>query len=274
MKEYIKYSEEQYLNKSDIQRIYEGVAFQCVWEEVKQYRKLFEHKLFGKYYITMNKIMYLSILKLMQCVKCETDYDPVLECTYTQIEHLHTSQRIQRIAQMRGIQIESQLLLYLCSDELFVLKAIMLYVKCRDEDVLYVYCKGENELWLYTLLKEYPYIDDCDTLDMTTLFLTFFEYLYFKLSKKVVSSYRDDYRYDVETLLLRYPQLRKKQVEYYLKYCDKQSYVTIKHYQQYCQVSYESARKQMDDLLLLGFYTKLKVGKRYVFTTSGRINSV
>ena len=69
----------------------------------------------------------------------------------------------------------------------------------------------------------------------------------------------------IKTLIRDYPEISNRQAEFYVSHKDKESSYTLKDFQKFIGSSYETSRYSMDNLVKLGFYDKIKVGKKYVY---------
>ena len=69
-------------------------------------------------------------------------------------------------------------------------------------------------------------------------------------------------RYILET----HPNIRKGQANFFASHCTIGRYYTIQDYKKANKVAYETARTSMDNLALEGFYKKLQIKNKYVYT--------
>lgn len=67
-------------------------------------------------------------------------------------------------------------------------------------------------------------------------------------------------------LLEVYPQLKKKQAHFYASHCQVGLNYTIEQFKKEEKTVYETARTSMEDLANRGFYKKLQIGKKFVYT--------
>lgn len=67
-------------------------------------------------------------------------------------------------------------------------------------------------------------------------------------------------------LLTVYPQLKKKQAHFYAGHCQIGLNYTIEQFRKEEKTVYETARTSMEDLANRGFYKKLQIGKKFVYT--------
>lgn len=67
-------------------------------------------------------------------------------------------------------------------------------------------------------------------------------------------------------LMSVYPQLKKKQAHFYAGHCQVGLNYTIEQFRKEEKSVYETARTSMEDLANRGFYKKLQIGKKFVYT--------
>ena len=67
-------------------------------------------------------------------------------------------------------------------------------------------------------------------------------------------------------LISVYPQLKKKQAHFYAGHCQVGLNYTIEQFKKEEKSVYETARTSMEDLANRGFYRKLQIGKKFVYT--------
>ncbi len=67
-------------------------------------------------------------------------------------------------------------------------------------------------------------------------------------------------------LMSVYPQLKKKQAHFYAGHCQVGLNYTIEQFKKEEKSVYETARTSMEDLANRGFYKKLQIGKKFVYT--------
>lgn len=71
---------------------------------------------------------------------------------------------------------------------------------------------------------------------------------------------------DFNELMYQYPQLKKYQIEFYLDHHEPGFYYTIEQFIEYSDVCYETGRCALKQLVDLGFYRMMKLGKKFVYT--------
>lgn len=70
----------------------------------------------------------------------------------------------------------------------------------------------------------------------------------------------------VEYLLETNPHLNKNQASFFANHCTLGRYYTIQQFKQFAKVAYETARTSMDKLASEGYYEKLQVKNKFVYT--------
>ena len=86
------------------------------------------------------------------------------------------------------------------------------------------------------------------------------------ISKAQKNLFSCSYKPYDEDLSYMYPQLKKYQIEFYLDHHTPGYYYTIEQFIRHCGVCYETGRTAMEQLVSLGFYAKMKQGKKFVYT--------
>ena len=67
-------------------------------------------------------------------------------------------------------------------------------------------------------------------------------------------------------IAMTHPNLRKTQANFYVSHCEIGCYYTIADYKKHAKCAYETARTSMDKLAEEGFYKKLQLKNKYVYT--------
>ncbi len=114
--------------------------------------------------------------------------------------------------------------------------------------------------------------------DLTFLTLKLSEILMYSLmlsSDQIETFIRDEERYNSLTtkdknqsykaIMSSYPNLSVRQAKFYVNHCDLKINYTLKDFQEYFGSSYETSRYSLEKLVEAGFYTKKKIGKKYVY---------
>jgi len=75
--------------------------------------------------------------------------------------------------------------------------------------------------------------------------------------------------FNFDQLVFQYPQLKEYQIHFYVNHHTIGHYYTLNQFSQWCDVCYETARCAMEQLVELNFYTRHKIGKKFVYTPKG-----
>lgn len=62
------------------------------------------------------------------------------------------------------------------------------------------------------------------------------------------------------------PNLSKHQATFFASHCRIGRYYSIQDFKKYCKCAYETARTSMDNLVVQGFYDKIKIKNKFVYT--------
>ncbi len=85
------------------------------------------------------------------------------------------------------------------------------------------------------------------------------------LSRAPAMSEREEREY-ARYLLETNPMLSRGQARFYASHCTMGRYYVIQDYKKYCRCAYETARTSMDKLTEQGYYSKLQVKNKFVYT--------
>lgn len=78
-------------------------------------------------------------------------------------------------------------------------------------------------------------------------------------------------RQDEEMLSKKLPELSKHELKYIHEFHDKNLNYTISHFQELNNTSYETSRKSLEKLKDLSLYTKVKIGKKFVYKPTDKL---
>lgn len=78
-------------------------------------------------------------------------------------------------------------------------------------------------------------------------------------------------RQDEEMLSKKLPELSKHELKYIHEFHDKNLNYTISHFQELNNTSYETSRKSLEKLKDLSLYSKVKIGKKFVYKPTDKL---
>ena len=87
----------------------------------------------------------------------------------------------------------------------------------------------------------------------------------FRLSQMTLKS-QEKTSLDFDEMMIRYPQLKEYQIQFYLDHHEAGCYYTIEQFAKCCKVCHETGRCALNQLVKLGFYEVQKQGKKFVYT--------
>lgn len=270
MADYTIYSEEEYYDRMQLLSIYNATACDCIWEEIAKYRELFCYEFSfrsKRSYITLNRTLFHKMLKIYDLPLFNEETNKFI--AYDQNIHCGIKDLILKYIHINQISMSQLFLRFLISDEILLLKLFVIHQFMDDPDFLYLFLHLHKRTgWYDSIMKiEKSSSLNKDGMDLTKGFRDFLDSFYFHSTENVIQLKSTVFAHmDIEELLALYPTCNEKQMNFYLQCASKNHYYTISQYQKMNHVSYETARKAMEHLVELGFYRKLKVGKKFVFT--------
>ncbi len=268
---YDQYSEQEYYTKKKLLSLNPGVVGECMYQEIWAIRKLFLMPIEAfnkKQYIIMTKKINELMIHILETKLYKHTYESKVE--YRQMEYHHKQDALLRLASELNIYIPYELVQFLYRTNALLLKLYILRVFSHENKLLYFYLKQNDRLEWYEMIIGLNTVEETSVeLDLTSSFLSFLVSFYLKICEMMVLSNGDDIQLTYNEIQFRYPQLNENQIHFYLTHNHSQQYYTIQNFKQYTNISYESARKQLDMLMQLKFYNRIKIGKKYVYTTDG-----
>lgn len=268
MNDYTIYSEEEYYDKTQLLSIYSPTVCTCIWEEICKYRQQYQYDIHfraKRAYITLNKTLYQKMIRIYDLslnkhanTKKVSIYDERLGAKDLLLKYIKDNNKI----------ISQEMFQFLSSNEFLLLKVFIIYNYIYDLDFLYLFlCLNHRSEWFDIVERIEIQSNNINNADLTKDFRDFLDSFYFLSSDNVIQLISTVFEpMDIEELLTQYPTCSKKQMLFYTKCAKKNHYYTIAQYMDMNNVSYETARKAMEQLVELKFYRKIKVGKKFVFT--------
>ncbi|NCC55397.1 MAG: hypothetical protein EOM11_07955 [Erysipelotrichia bacterium] len=248
--------------------IYRPTACDLIWQDILAYRKLFRYDLHfdeHQHYLTMNKTLFHKMLRIYDLSLQEDK--PVNFCGGD--ANLASKDLLLKYIHLNHLSISQTLFKFLMSEELLLIKVFVLYMLIDDLDFIALYLQVNKKYHWYKIIEKIDKKDlfICETKDLSKYFRDFLDTFYFHSLYNVVQLKSTVFeQMDMEELLSLYPTCNVKQMTFYLQCSQKNHFYTIAQYMKMHQVSYETARKAMEQLVELKFYHKIKIGKKYVFT--------
>lgn len=269
---YDTYSEEKYYTKRQLLDLHPGIVGECMYEEIWNIRKRFkiEVDINGeKYFVVLTKrvnSLMMSILENKIKVQ-EMSEDITMFVTTNLISNKQQFYMLCKNLNNDKLGVLSETL-YSQQPLLFHLFLICYYN--AHSSLLYAYLVHYNRVEWYAILKEIKIINEKNKdLDLTGEFLSFLSTFHLKIYEIMLLSRSDEIKQNYDEIQFRYPQLNEQQIKFYLSHNNDKQYYTIENFKQFSNLSYENARRKMDLLMQLNFYKRIKIGKKYVYTTNG-----
>lgn len=261
MNGYLHYSEEQYVSKQQLQNMYSASISACIWDEIIFYRKQYKYPLrfqAKEFYLTMNAYVFHKMLKIY-----EVDFEKSIYFT--------SSIRDELIHYMKTNKLEVNHILFdfLLSEEVLLIRIFVIWWLKLDEQLILFYLQCYKKEYLYTIIKNVQRLqmDHHDENDLTYELRHFLDEMYLHLRDKMIYLLNSSVclTQTKEELSLRYPQVNKKAIHFFVQHRGLNHFYTIEHYMQFTNVCYENARQSMEKMVALDWYQKHKIGKKFVY---------
>lgn len=268
-----KYTEEEYLSKEELSMQVSGIVLEEVWKQIEKYRSLFRFSYqFGKKEIIL--VLYQNCMKeileitmtMFQCKK-QIISRPILQKAYFLYgEDSHWLMNMGRYGNLKELSYQEYIIL---EDERIplLIRIFFLYEFCDDASfwteilLLHANCRFPVALihWL-------PQNRD-GSKDLTKEFVSFLHYIQNIIIRQKASVIIDENKQEqtLGILMEQYPQLQQENLSFYVYHRNLYHSYTIRQYMEFHEVSHETARSAMERLKDYRFYTRRKVGKRYVY---------
>ncbi|MEF9920705.1 MAG: hypothetical protein RR741_06275 [Erysipelotrichaceae bacterium] len=292
-----KYSEEHYYTKCELENDFSDSTLTIMWEEIEHYRTFFKHNIkigYHHYYVTYNPYVSKKIFDLHQQYykfqyynKEVTKWLPCSNKEQQEIEQFkvlfnHCKSReinlfFENTLHSLQIELDNELINFLVNKNEDIFLKVFLCILSLEKPItvitLNLICSELchiNILSLIDIDKLYSIIiSPKGHNDLTYCFLAFLDDLYLKLCDKMLlydfKILKGIESLNEEELHNIYPMLKKKQIEFFLIHHQVNHYYTIRDYMSATNVSYETARYSLEELVKIKWYQKLKVGKKFVY---------
>lgn len=295
----IKYSSDNYFEKEELQSQIDSHLFFPIWENIIEYRKLFQlefhyqSKTYHMYHVPFVTQMMMQTYESMLQFQLSKDNDFFIPKSlpfrvqrkirsqtmcYPKIAIFNLQQMVYHWLQLYCpkkpliVNVSNQTkhssahlvneLFFLCFESDEGMQYFLLILILERYHLVYLL---ES---LYQIIINYSKTINFTNKDVTKNFLSFLACVRFHFTKDVITLESNEVQLrkkSLEELQLCYPTLQKKQLQFYIAHSTDKQYYTIKHYMQYHNVCYETARTSLEELTALQWYQKKKIGKRFVY---------
>ncbi len=283
----IRYTEDRYTSKAEVSKHISGSMIDPVWKSILEYRKPYikTYKIdqINEYCLTVN--LCLRILKMRQSfllLPKETTLDfkrfiphfekrnEILWMFYHwNLGENNLSSMIHETFVLLTIAKEGQWKDFLMDpDILLEVKWVTLFN--QDLSTEAAICLFVATCFYYNMREAIVLVNDVflqttTDFDKTYILQNWIDVLEMKILNKL-NDIQTDTNLNFHELSYRYPQLKKYQIEFYLKHNTRGYFYTLEQFIDFTEVCYETSRTSMDQLVSLGFYDKIKQGKKFIYT--------
>lgn len=268
-----KYTEEIYISKEELSRQVSGVILEEIWKQIESYRSLFR-----KTYVFGNKKIHLVLFQrcmeellevttlLFQFKQQNTSSTLIRKAYFLYGDTIHWVADMGRYAGLRDLShMEYE---FLENQHIPLLIRIFFLFEFHDDASNWgqiLFYKNNCQFPVSFIHRSSVYKEGQS--DMTREFVQFIQALYRNIIRHKGSLKMCENKCEQSLAILReqYPQLQKEVLSFYIHHRDVYHAYTIRQYVEFHDVSYETARCAMEKLKEYQFYTRRKVGKRFVY---------
>ena len=288
-----KYTDEKYLNKIEISNKMSAMLVESTWQQISDYRSTFfyEVKLVQHQKFCLCKGISYKILKMRELISQLNYYDnynlantELFIAKYNNSEKLRymlkrwqnseilLKEMIHELCIEFDYSLENNIIEVLLDDNIIdEFKWVNIFYSFKDRFIFayLIFCalcisKGNAIILSFFDLS---YFNTVFGEDGTYALQYFVQHLHRDASKAILK-YRsiENSKKDFHQIIFKYPQLRPYQIEFYLNHRTSGYFYTIEMFITNTKVCYETARNSLDMLVQLGFYDKIKTGKKYIYS--------
>lgn len=267
-----RYSYPKYYSRSEL-KPYFSSSLDIVYNEINEYRKMFLTEHFHLMVCMLPGVMH----KMMECsemnhilsfekIEEHKCFEQLIKKQETDLHKIllpYTNEQLLKFYDSYHISLWEKLFftMYLNSSEKDKIMEGILFV----HHMTYLYpfiMKYMKEVEMFQLMR-----------DCTVEYFHFIDKLYLHLtdtmlSLKSKSETLKPIELNLQELIRRYPMLSETQLRFYVLHRELNHFYTISDYRKECQVCYETARYSLEQFVELHWYTKCKIGKKFVYKVS------
>lgn len=252
------YTDELYASKEEVKVSIGNAGLEKVWIQIQEYRKQFRidcQLMNHKCYFVLTPYIFQRILEkqselissyiLLSFKEYERHLFKIL-LRYNMPLHYHSFIKIHPLIQI-----------------FIVIKNVRTPIK---EELVDLICEAYGYQNYNRLFLDNQYcLNHESDLDITRPFLEWLDSVCNQVKSNMISS-SSHIEWDVSQLLRVHPEMCHNQCNFYFNHHLYGHYYSIEDYIQFCGTSYETARTHLQKMVDIGWYRKIKIGKKFVYT--------
>lgn len=267
-----KYTDINYANKAELTDLLEYHAIETVWKEILEYRQAFQI-----HYQFLNQSILFTLTPSIYQKVIETERDlrqQVLQMGNSSlflglVDRQQFEYKLKEFLAAyygRDYDLQQQLM----HTHPLILVSILRLLKVPEasllaNDVLQMYHLSSisEDVWEIAEMLEVK-----EGNDQTAFLLQYMKQLQAfceSLSTKVNTQQDKTKSEGVSELCWSYPNLSQSLITFFVEHRAGNHFYSVKDYQDWHECSYETARSSLNELVNLGWYQKIKVGKKFVY---------
>lgn len=268
-----KYTDMIYASKEELTDLLEYHAIETVWDDIREYRRSFQ-----VIYKFSNQTICFTLTPMIYQKVIETERE--LRNVVLQMEKSRLYELQQDIQQFE-YEVKRFLLQNASSDyelqkQLLHTHPLLFVILMRLID------HDESKKLAKKCLQVYHFDEICGELlqisedidyqmgeDQTDFLLRFLQRLQLfsheQNSTRVNENILSFTNEQADVLCFTYPMLARSLIAFFVEHRQWNQFYSVKDYQTWNDCSYETARSSLNELVRLGWYKKIKVGKKFVY---------
>ena len=268
-----KYTEEEYISKEELSKQVSGIILEEVWKQIESYRSLFRKTYqFGSKEISlilhqncMEELLEITMAMFQFKQQC-TGSTSLQKACFLYGEDSHWLINIGRYVNLKELSYSEYAILEERRIPLLI-RIFFLYEFCDDASSWAQILFLQNNCEFPVSLIHWKSICKDNQKDLTREFIQFLHMIYKNMIryKGSLMMHENKQEQALDILIEQYPQLQKEHLSFYVHHRNLYHAYTIRQYTEFHHVSYETARCALEKLKDYQFYTRRKIGKRFVY---------
>lgn len=254
-----RYTDERYCTKQQVENEVGRGAISEVWQRIKEYRNYFkvETNLLNQQYEFV-----LTPMILKKIVDATMQFSLSASTIQMSDYERHLTRIFNKYVQGSTVSALTKMLPFI---QLFMVSSIQ-HIPLRNEALLCV-LEAYGYAHHYAIFQQCQRVVYCDPIDKdyTLPFLNYLEQCCLNNQTKMVL-FSQEKELNETDLILLHPFMSTKQCHFYVSHRLYARYYRIEDYMEQENCSYETARCHMQGMVDTGWYRKIKIGKKFVFT--------
>ena len=267
-----KYTDLYYVDQAELYEQLPVSGIDAIWEEICHYRRMFQVTYqFNAYRFTysLTPAIYQSMIDTERSLRC---YQLAFKAMNMNSALFDDKQYIYLLSELIDSRFCDTISLNQLATTHPLLFCVLIHgLKLKEENNLVELCL--NRWGLNAIQEEIKeilnHLPNRNELDQTIILITFLKRLKGVINEVMLQAklQRSNALLNecYESLIYTYPMLAPHSIDFFVKHREWGYYYRVNDYIKAENCSYETARSALNELVSLGWYKKIKVGKKFVY---------